>query len=130
MLKIAAVSAVFMLATLAGCNSTAQGHQHAAEMAYMAKDYDTAIKEYDIALTKAPKSVKLRFEKAQALYGKKDWAGARALFEEFLKMTDTDQHTWISERRDAVFYRDRCRQELGETVEQDPNKIPPPPMGE
>ena len=34
------------------------------------------------------------------------------------------------ERRDAVFYRDRCRQEMGETVEQDPSKIPPPPMGE
>src|SRR4051794_37702511 len=122
--------AVLLIAAMAGCESTAQGHEHAAEMALMAKDYGTAIKEYDIALSKAPDSVKLRLGKAKALYGEKKWPEARALFEEFLKMTDTDQHPWIMERRDAVFYRDRCRQEMGETVEQDPNKIPPPPMGE
>lgn len=129
MSKAIAVCAL-LLAGLLSCESTAQGHQHAAEMALMAKDYDTAIKEFDIALSKAPDSVVLRLGKAKALYGQNKWAEARALFEEFLSMTETQQHTYIAERKDAAFYRDRCRQELGETVEQDPSKIPPPPMGE
>jgi len=129
MLKATAVCTLLMLA-LSACAVSASAHQHNADMALMAKDYDTAIKEYDAGLAMVPDSVVLRLGKAKALYGKKDWKAARAMFEEFLKLTETQQHDYIMERRDAVFYRDRCRQEMGETVEQDPSKIPPPPMGE
>jgi tetratricopeptide (TPR) repeat protein len=129
MFKAMAVCAL-LLVSLLSCETNARTHQHNAEMALMAKDYDTAIKEYDKGLAKAPDSVTLLYGKAKALYGQEKWAEARALFEEFLKLTETQQHDYINDRKDAAFYRDRCRQELGETVEQDPSKVPPPPMGE
>lgn len=115
---------------LASCETNARTHYHNAEMALMAKDYNKAITEYDKSLAKQPDSVMARHGKARALYGQEKWGEARALFEEFLKLTEKEIHTYRQEREDAVFYRDRCRQELGETVEQDPRKIPAPPMGE
>jgi tetratricopeptide (TPR) repeat protein len=122
--------ALALATLLTGCLTNARTHQHNADMALMAKDYGTAIAEYDKGLAKQPDSVMLRFGKAKALYGQEKWPEARALFEEFLQLTSTDQHPWIKQRKEAEFYRDRCRQEMGETVEQDPREIPPPPMGE
>ena len=128
MYRAAAACAVLLL--LSACETTARTHYHNGEMALMAKDYARAIEEYDKALVKEPDHLQARLGRAKALYGQKKWAEARTAFEEFLKLTETDQHPWRKERQDAQFYRDRCRQQLGETLEQDPRAVPPPPMGE
>jgi len=124
------VSVLILPLLMAACAVSARAHFHNAEMALMAKDYTTAVSEYDEVLKQQPDSVTARFGKAKALYGAKRWAEAKTLFEEFIAKTDNDQHEYRNERRDAAFYRDRCTQEMGGTVAQDPTKIPPPPMGE
>ena len=122
--------ATALLLALAGCHTNARTHYHNAEMAYMAKDYTKAIAEYDKSLAKQPDSVIARFGKAKTYYAMGKWVEARTLFEEFITLTEKEIHEYRHEREDAVFYRDSCRQELGETVEQDPSKVPDPPMGE
>ncbi len=123
------VIAVLVLALLS-CHTNARTHYHNAQAAYMAKDYLKAVAEYDKSLAKQPDSVMTRLGKAKTLYAMGKWAEARALFEEFITLTEKEIHEYRHEREDAAYHRDRCRQELGETVEQDPSKIPDPPMGE
>jgi hypothetical protein len=68
--------------------------------------------------------------KARALYGLQRYAEALPLFEAFLTATEQQRREYDSERSDAAFYRDKCKLALGQEVPQDPEHIPPPPMGE
>lgn len=115
---------------LAACETSARSHYHNGEMALMAKNYPQAIADFDKALARQPDMVQARIGKAKALYGQEKWPEARAVFEEVLALTESNQHPWRKEREDAMFYRDRCRQQMGEVLEQDPRAVPPPPMGE
>jgi tetratricopeptide (TPR) repeat protein len=122
--------ALLLLVLGAGCDNSARAAMHNAEFAMAAQDFEKALGLYEKVLEKQPDSVMGLFGKARALYELKRYAEAKPLFEMFLTKTEVEQAQFRKERYDAEFYRDKCKQELGETVEADPSKIPPPPMGE
>lgn len=70
------------------------------------------------------------FGKARCTYELGQYAAALALYEDFLSRSEEQQAIYRDERFDAEFYRDKCKQQLGQEVPQDPLEIPPPPMGE
>ncbi len=118
------------LLLLGGCFENARTHYHNADFAMAAKDYTKALAEYEQVLKMQPGSKMGLLGKARALFELKRYAEAEPLFEEFLVKSEPEQGSYRGERKDAEFYRDRCKEQLGQEVKQDPSHIPPPPMGE
>ena len=113
-----------------GCNKSARSLNHKAMMQMQDQDFAGALATYEEALQLEPDSKVLLFGKAEALYKLERYEEALPLFEEFIKKADPERAVYRDEIFDAEFYRDKCKQTLGETVEQDPDAIPPPRMGE
>lgn len=118
------------LLSFCGCAKSARMHYTAAQNAQGANDWNTALSEYEEVLKQQPDDVMGLLGKARSLYELKRFSEALPLFEQFLDKTKGDPATFKGERYDAEFYRDRCKQELGQEVPQDPTHIPEPPMGE
>jgi tetratricopeptide (TPR) repeat protein len=123
-----ALGAVMMCAL--GCPTSPTARFHEAQTLQVAQQFGPAIAEYDKILAKDPKSNMAIFGKAYCEYKLNKYSEALALYEQFLTQTESEVATYKSERYDAEFYRDKCKQALGQDVPQDPAEIPPPPMGE
>lgn len=121
-------SAVLVCAT--GCPTSPTARYHEAQTLQVAQQFAPAIAEYDKILAKDPKSNMAIFGKAYCSYKLNKYSEALALYEQFLTQTEPEKETYKAERFDAEFYRDKCKQALGQEVPQNPVDIPPPPMGE
>jgi tetratricopeptide (TPR) repeat protein len=115
---------------LAGCYKSVREHYSAAQFAQSANDWGTALEEYNEVLKRVPDDSMALFGKARCLYELRRFEEAIPIFEQVLKNTDDEKAVFKQVRYDAEFYRDKCRVELGETIEQDKSTLPPPPMGE
>jgi tetratricopeptide (TPR) repeat protein len=123
-------AALALLSGLAGCPNSPDALFHEAQYEQTQKQYDKALANYDKILAKEPGSLMALSGKARCTYELGKYAEALALFEKFLQQSEEERATYRSERYDAEFYRDKCKQQLGQDVPQDPTAIPPPPMGE
>jgi tetratricopeptide (TPR) repeat protein len=115
---------------LGSCRESNQTVLHQAQDRQAAQDWPGALEKWEQLQSMDPASRIAVFGKARAQYELKQYDEALALFEEFLKLTESERASYKGERYDAEFYRDKIRQEKGEVVEQNPEAIPPPPMGE
>jgi TolA-binding protein len=127
-----AALAVACAALLGGCKPGERMLYQNGMMKMEAKDYAGAEQDFDASLQKNPNSKSALYRKAYCLYKLENYKDAEPLFEQFLQATDNNEWTatFIDERKDAAFYRDKCKLALGEEVPQNPDDIPPPPMGE
>lgn len=119
-----------MLASLPGCPRSPNALFHQAQVQQTTQQFDQALATYDKVLAKDPQSLMALFGKARCTYELGRYDEALALYEDFLTRSEEQKAIYRDERYDAEFYRDKCKQQLGQAVEQDPTKIPPPPMGE
>ena len=121
-----------LFATTGGCDDTERSSYQKGLALMQAKDYSGAEAKFDYSLSKNPDSKSALYRKAYCIYKQGKHAEALPLFEDFLGKTDNNEWTatFIDERRDAQFFRDKCKLALGQEVPQDPNNIPEPPMGE
>lgn len=125
------VTVVALAAALSwACDNSAHGPYSSAELKRAAGEFQPALDDYNKALAIDPQSHMALWGKAYCTYKLGKYSEALPLFEEFLKATEPEMATYKAQRYDAEFYRDKCKQELGETVPQNPCNIPPPPMGE
>ena len=115
---------------LAGCNPDPTIHMHKAQNAFAGQQYGPALDEYNKVLELEPESRTALLGKGRSLYELKRYQEALDAFEKFLKLTEPERAAYRNERFDAEFYRDKCKQAMGEEVPQNPRNIPPPPMGE
>ncbi|MCC7478225.1 tetratricopeptide repeat protein [bacterium] len=129
-LPAVAVLALLLAAALLSCEKSARMHYTAAQNAQGAGDWVTALSEYEAILAMQPGDAMATLGKGRALYELRRFEEAIPLFEAFLEDTKNDPATFKDERYDAEFYRDKCKQELGQEVPQNPANIPEPPMGE
>lgn len=113
-----------------GCPTSPTARFHEAQALQVDQQFGPAIAQYDKILANDPKSNMAIFGKAYCTYKLNKYSEALALYEQFLTQTESDKATYKSERFDAEFYRDKCKQALGQDVPQNPAEIPPPPMGE
>jgi tetratricopeptide (TPR) repeat protein len=120
----------FLCLQLAGCNQNAHSHYLLAQEHQMAQEYGPALEEYEKSLALDPTSRMALFGKAVCLYKLQRYSEAQPLFEQFIKDTEPDRASFKAERYDAEFYRDKCMQEQGVEVPQNPCNVPEPPMGE
>jgi tetratricopeptide (TPR) repeat protein len=117
---------------LGGCKPSERSLYQDGMLKMQAQDYAAAEQQFDASLKLNPGSKSALYRKAYCLYKLDKYSDALPLFEQFLKETDNNEWTvtFIDERKDAAFYRDKCKVELGQDVPQNPDAIPPPPMGE
>lgn len=127
----------FMLAVLCalllgGCREDERSTYQSGMARMQAQDYAGALAEFDKSLSLNPDSKSALFRKAYCLYKLDKHAEALPLFEDFLARTDNNEWTatFLDERKNAEFYRDKCKEALGQPVPQNQDAIPPPPMGE
>jgi tetratricopeptide (TPR) repeat protein len=128
--KLLAILFILLSAACASCHDTARTLNSKASMQLQAQDFAGALANYEKGLQLEPESKVLLFGKAEALFKLERYAEALPLFEEFITKASTERTAYSDELFDAEFYRDKCKQELGQTVEQNPDAIPPPRMGE
>jgi tetratricopeptide (TPR) repeat protein len=123
--------ATLLALAMSSCE-TERGTYQSGMAKMQARDYQGAVEQFDKSLKINPDSKSALYRKAICLYKMDKHAEALPLFEDFLRKTDNNEWTatFVSERRDAVFYRDKCKEKLGMPVPQNPDNIPPPPMGE
>lgn len=114
----------------AGCNPDPTIQMRKGQALLDGRQYGPAINEFDKVLAAQPDNKGALLGKARSLYMLKKYQEALALFEKFIADTESERALYRNDRFDAEFYRDKCKQALGETVEQNPLHIPPPPMGE
>jgi tetratricopeptide (TPR) repeat protein len=126
---LAALVALALLA-VTGCPTSVNARYHRGQDLLAGKQYQPALDEFNKILEKEPDGVMALFGKARCLYGLGKFSEALPAFEDFLKKTYEQRDIYRHERYDAEFYRDKCKQALGEEVPQNPADIPPPPMGE
>jgi tetratricopeptide (TPR) repeat protein len=122
--------AAIVLGLCSGCDRSAHGHYSSAQMKQAAGEFQPALDDYNKALEIEPQSHMALYGKAYCTYKLNKYSEALPLFEQFLKDTEAEMATYKDQRYDAEFYRDKCKQELGQEVPQNPCDIPPPPMGE
>lgn len=115
---------------ISGCPNNPTALFHNAQMLQQSQQFGPALDAYNKVLEKDPQSKAALFGKAFCTYKLGQPGEALPLFEEFLRVTEAEPAAFKDERFDAEFYRDKCKQELGQEVLQDPAAIPPPPMGE
>lgn len=115
---------------VAGCPSAGRNAYQQGLRAYDAGDYQQALTLFDEALEKEPDSVMVVYGRALSLYKLQRYEEAIAAFEEFIDKSESERASFQDERKDAAFYRDKCKLELGMELEQNERAIPPPPMGE
>jgi tetratricopeptide (TPR) repeat protein len=132
-LLLALAAAVSMLVLgMGGCGESERASYQSGLRKMQARDYQGALDRFDYSLKQNPDSKSALYRKAYCLYKLGRHAEAKPLFEDFLRKTDNNEWTatFIDERRDAAFYRDKCKEALGEEVPQNQEAIPEPPMGE
>lgn len=117
---------------LAGCNETERSTYQSGMAKMQARDYSAALAQFEKSLAINPDSKSALYRKAYCLYHLDRHEEALPAFEDFLAKTDNNEWTatFIDERKNAAFFRDKCREALGRPVEQNRDAIPPPPMGE
>jgi len=131
-LLLALLTAVLVLSCLASCSkgSSSSMEYHQAQALLEGRQFGEALAKYEKVLAIEPESKLAVYGKGRCLYELKRYSEALPLFEHFLTMTEEERAVYDDERYDAAFYRDKCKQALGQEVPQNPNDIPPPPMGE
>lgn len=122
------VAVLLLLAT--GCQPGARTLYQQGLRHLQAQEYGPALEKFEESLALEPTSNMALFGKGRALYALNRYEDALPVFEQFLSQTEPVRATYADERSDAEFYRDKCKQELGIEVPQDPSAIPPPRMGE
>ena len=115
---------------LTGCPSSGRMAYQKGMALLQAQDYAGALAQFEKSLIAEPDSVMPLYGKARCLYGLKRYQEALPIFEDVLAKTEREKTLYSDTRYDAAFYRDKCKQELGQEVPQNPENIPPPPMGE
>lgn len=136
--RLAVLKTYLFMASLAvallclGCEDTERSSYQKGMALMQAQDYPAALEKFDYSLQMNPEAKGALYRKAYCLYKLDRHADALPLFEQFLQRTDNNEWTapFSDERKDAAFFRDKCKQALGQEVPQDPASIPPPPMGE
>jgi tetratricopeptide (TPR) repeat protein len=123
---------LLLVLCLAGCKPSERTLYQDGMMKMQAQQYQEAADKFDASLKLNPDSKSALYRKAYCLYKLDKFSEAQPLFEQFLKETDNNEWTatFLDERRDAEFFRDKCKQAQGQAVPQNPDAIPPPPMGE
>ncbi|MCB1220327.1 MAG: tetratricopeptide repeat protein [Planctomycetales bacterium] len=122
---------VLVLACLAsGCPSKGRASYQDGLRAYDAQDYNKALELFDKALEAEPESVMISYGRALSLYQLQRYEEAIEAFETFLQKSESERGSYQDERKDAAFYRDKCKEALGIEIPQNERAIPPPPMGE
>ena len=129
-LLLVLLTAVLVLSCLAACNKGSSMEYHQAQALLEGRQYGEALAKYDKVLAIEPQSKLAVYGKARCLFELKRYSEALPLFEQFLTATEEERAIYDDERYDAAFYRDKCKQALGQEVPQNPSHIPPPPMGE
>lgn len=114
---------IAMLLGLAACNKPRLAYQQGLQ-ALQAQEYDEALAKFEEVLAAEPESNLALFGKARCLYELERYEEALPLFEQFLTWTENVRAKYRDERFDAEFYRDKCKQELGMEVPQNPEAIP------
>jgi tetratricopeptide (TPR) repeat protein len=112
-----------MLAALTSCNTKRVAY-HKGMAHLQAQEYGPALDKFNSILAEDPEQKGATFGKARALYELGRYDEALPVFEQFLTMTEREKSVWKDQRFDAEFYRDKCKQELGMEVPQDPDAIP------
>ena len=117
---------------LTGCKPSERTLYQQGMERMQAQQYQDAADKFDASLKLNPNSKSALYRKAYCLYKLGKFADALPLFEQFLTETDNNEWTatFVNERKDAEFYRDKSKLALGQDVPQNPADIPPPPMGE
>ena len=129
--RLTLLGGVLLLAMLlCGCPSAGRGDYQKGVRAYDDMDYQLALDHFDKALEQEPDGLMIKFGRAQALFKLERHEDALAAFETFLQDSESERASFRDERKDAAFYRDKCKQALGIEIEQNKDAIPPPPMGE
>jgi tetratricopeptide (TPR) repeat protein len=123
-------AAVLLALMCTACNESARSLNHKAMLQMEDKDFTGALASYEKGLQKEPASRVLLLGKAKALFELQRYEEALPLFEDFITKAEPDRATYKDDIFDAEFYRDKCKQELGQTVEQNKEAIPPPRMDE
>ena len=118
-----AAVALCLLLGLVGCSKTRLSYQQGLHH-LQAQEYSEALEKFDLVLAVDPESNMALFGKARCLYGLSRYDEALPMFEQFLTQTENVRASYRDERFDAEFYRDKCKQELGIEVPQDPDAIP------
>jgi len=118
-----AAAALGLLLVLAGCSKTRYNYQQGLHH-LQAQEYAEGLEKFELVLAVDPESKLALFGKARCLYELKRYDEALPLFEQFLTLSERVRASYRNERFDAEFYRDKCKQELGIEVPQDPDAIP------
>lgn len=114
---------VCLLLGLASCNKERLYYQQGLHH-LQAQEYTEALAKFELVLAADPESNMALLGKARCLYELGRHDEALPLFEQFLTQTERVRASYRDERFDAEFYRDKCKQELGIEVPQDPDAIP------
>ncbi|MEZ5338899.1 MAG: tetratricopeptide repeat protein [bacterium] len=113
-----------------GCPSAGRDSYQRGLRAYDEGDYANALTDFDAALVAEPESVMAAYGRALTLFKLQRYEDAIEAFETFLAKSESERAVYQDERKDAAFYRDKCREALGIEIPQNERAIPPPPMGE
>ena len=115
--------ALALLAGTVSCNK-ARDLYHKGMAELQAQQYGPALEDFEASLALDPTSNMALFGKARCLYELRRFDEALPVFEQFLTQTEPDRATYGDQRFDAEFYRDKCKQELGQEVPQNKDAIP------
>lgn len=115
--------ALCLLLGLVGCSKTRYNYQQGMHH-LQAQEYSEGLEKFELVLAADPESSMALFGKARCIYELTRYDEALPLFEQFLTQTEGVRASYRDERFDAEFYRDKCKQELGIEVPQDPDAIP------
>ncbi len=129
-MMLIALSALAVLNVCVGCPSAGRDAYQKGIRAYDAQEYQKSLDLFDKALESEPDSLMIMYGRAQALYKLQRYEDAIQAFETFIDKSESERASFQGERKDAAFYRDKCKEALGIEIEQNERAIPPPPMGE
>ncbi|MBN2082020.1 tetratricopeptide repeat protein [bacterium] len=123
MARIAILVLAAAVFVLAGCNTQRLDYKQGLAL-LQAQQYGPALEKFESFLEVEPDSNMGLYGKARCLYELQRYDEALPCFEQFLTQTESNRATYNDERKDAAFYRDKCKMELGMEVPQNKDAIP------